>query len=146
MKPYHMTIDNDWIEIHAFTDNGRKRKVVVNSVLDYHCFFLAEAKKYNCDIDSLPPLMCSSSMDFPEDSTKSKTVIELANVIRSGELSETAQKEMKKMGRGRALSPKHRAQLRLIRDNLLKKRAAAALELNELEQRLTEIVAQLEGK
>lgn len=56
-----------------------KRKV--KSVSDFQNFIKSRIKKFNLNVDDLF-VMCSSSMDFPEESTSNKKVIALAHALR----------------------------------------------------------------
>jgi len=62
-------------------EGGPQVKREVTSVKDFTQFILAKAKAAKCEPDDLI-IMCSSSMDFPEDSTTNKATIDLAHDLR----------------------------------------------------------------
>ena len=75
---YNLSVNNDRIEVKS---EGLTSVRVITDIQYYIRFFTSEAERIGCDIDDLT-VMCSSSMDWPEDSTKNKETIALANEIR----------------------------------------------------------------
>jgi hypothetical protein len=63
------------------TAGGPQIQRPITSVEDFLTFIKAKADAAHCDPDDLI-IMCSSSMDFPEEYTKDPKVIKLANDLR----------------------------------------------------------------
>jgi hypothetical protein len=61
--------------------NGPQIMREITSVEDFTDFIKEKAKAAKCEVDDLI-IMCSSSMDFPEESTKNKKTIKLAHALR----------------------------------------------------------------
>ena len=83
---YGLGIQNDKVVLrYADTEKQgsfeKQKRRVVTSEQDFKSFMQARMKKYNLKADDLI-IMCSSSMDFPEDSTNNKKTIALARALR----------------------------------------------------------------
>ena len=83
---YGLGIRNNRVELrYADTERQRswehQKRRVVTSVDDFRNFIQSRMKKYKHTADDLI-IMCSSSMDFPEDSTSNKKTIALAHELR----------------------------------------------------------------
>jgi hypothetical protein len=80
---YVLGIKNDNVVLRFTSKEGQKRQTerVVKSETDFREFMLARMKKYNLKQEDLI-IMCSSSMDFPEDDTENKATIALAHALR----------------------------------------------------------------
>lgn len=140
---YTLGVDNDKVVLrwHAC---GRRHDLELNSVLDYIAFVLSTANEVGCDADDLT-VMCSSSMDFPKDSTKNRATIKLAHALRADNLTAQLDAERAKMGQGMALSRKQRNQLIVLCDYLTARKAALDTEAHALELRRASLHAQVMG-
>lgn len=120
----------------------------IESLHDYTCLILRETERLKCEVDDLT-IMCSSAMDFPDEYTDDKKVIELAHIIRSQDPElkfARREKERKAMGRGKNLSPKHRRQLMMVQRMLKRRLAQIKEEVNERLFAIASIEAQLSAK
>lgn len=79
---YGLGIENDKVMLrYQDTAKGPQLKRIVESVADFASFITERCKKAKVKPDDLI-IMCSSSMDFPEDSTDNKKTIALARKLR----------------------------------------------------------------
>lgn len=79
---YGLGIDNDKVVLrYQDKAKGPQIKRVIESVEDFVAFIKERCKKAKVKPDDLI-IMCSSSMDFPEDSTDNKKTIALAHALR----------------------------------------------------------------
>ena len=80
---YGLGVYKDGVYIRYVDSSKQKtqtrRKIV--SVEDFVTFIKERAKKFKCEPDDFI-IMCSSSMDFPDEYTKDKKVIKLAHDLR----------------------------------------------------------------
>lgn len=80
--PYILGIRNDRVQISWSTRSGNRRYHALGSAADFRAFSAKQQAKYKCKADDLV-VMCSSSMDFPEDATDNKATIKLAMLLTS---------------------------------------------------------------
>ncbi len=79
---YGLGIRNDKVMIrYVDTERGKQKERIVKSVDDFKNFIITRMKLAKCEPEDLI-IMCSSSMDFPEDSTNNKKTIKLARELR----------------------------------------------------------------
>lgn len=79
---YCMGIHDDKVKIRYIEkDGGPEVLREITSIKDYAHFLKGQMEKLRCELDDLC-IMCSSSMDFPEDSTDNKKTIKLAHELR----------------------------------------------------------------
>lgn len=79
---YGLGIRDDRVELrYQNTAKGKQLRRVITSVKDFQQFIIDRCKKAKVKPDDLI-VMCSSSMDFPEDSTSNKKTIALARALR----------------------------------------------------------------
>ena len=83
---YGLGISDDKVVLR-YCDNEKQsswekqKRRVITSVDDFARFMHERMKKYNLKEHDII-MMCSSSMDFPEDSTDNKATIKLARALR----------------------------------------------------------------
>jgi hypothetical protein len=79
---FGLGIYDDKVKIrYVEREGGPQIKRVVTSVDDFIKFIKEKCKAAKCTPEDLI-IMCSSSMDFPEDSTDNKKTIKLAKALR----------------------------------------------------------------
>lgn len=79
---YGLGIEDDKVMLrYQDTARGPQKKHVVESVEDFAAFIKQRCDKAKIKFDDLI-IMCSSSMDFPQDSTDNKKTIKLAKALR----------------------------------------------------------------
>jgi hypothetical protein len=77
MKRIYLTVKDDGLEVIYGEPNGRvEDRALITHAKELHEFFLAHP-----DTDLV---LCSSSLDFPEEYTSNKEIIELCDDIRNG--------------------------------------------------------------
>jgi hypothetical protein len=74
---FFLTVEKDGLWVRNHTGHRWKLKTVEQ----YNEFFARKARQYNLDIEDFT-ILCSSSLDFPEDYTRNKDTIALCNLIR----------------------------------------------------------------
>lgn len=80
---YGLGVEEDGVYIR-YIDTAKQKKPTlrkIESVNDFVTFIKTRAEKFKCTPDDFI-IMCSSSMDFPEEVTKDKKIIKLAHAIR----------------------------------------------------------------
>ncbi len=80
---YSLEVCEDGVYVRYVNSAKQKTQThrKIESVEDFITFIKERAKKFRCQPDDFI-IMCSSSMDFPEESTKNKKVIALAYALR----------------------------------------------------------------
>ncbi len=75
-------VRDDQVKVHFVEREGGPRiERIITSVRDFARFIVDKAKAAKCQPDDLI-ILYSSSMDFPEDSTRNKVTIKLARALR----------------------------------------------------------------
>lgn len=74
--PGYLTVEKDGIHARLMGDKSDKTKAVVKTWEELVAW---------CQEHGVDNFMCSSSLDFPEEYTKSKKIIALCDKIRNGE-------------------------------------------------------------
>jgi hypothetical protein len=79
---FGLGVDKDGVYIR-YVEIGQKkeRRRKVESVVDFSTFMIERSEKAGVLVDDFI-VMCSSSMDFPEEYTSDKNVIKLARELR----------------------------------------------------------------
>jgi len=81
-KQFSLGVEDNKVKIYFVKKKGGPEiRRTIKSVEDFAKFITAKAEEAKCKVDDLI-IMCSSSMDFPEDSTKDPDVIKLAHALR----------------------------------------------------------------
>jgi hypothetical protein len=80
---YGLGVEKDGVYIRYVDSSKQKKQTLrkIESVEDFVSFIKARAEKFKCTPDDFI-IMCSSSMDFPDEYTKNKKVIKLAHALR----------------------------------------------------------------
>ena len=80
---YGLGIENDQVIVrYSNTINGPVHKHPIKNKQEFIDFVVPRAKKAGAKNWADLIIVCSSSMDFPEDSTKKKATIRLARALR----------------------------------------------------------------
>ena len=80
---YGLGVYEDGVYIrYQDTAKGKQKRRKLTSRADFVAFMKARMAKFGILDDTELIISCSSSMDFPEDSTKDKKVIALARELR----------------------------------------------------------------
>jgi hypothetical protein len=79
---FFLTIEYDNVVVKYDGTSGGKVTRPIRDIEDYRQFFISKADEAGVDIDNFD-VMCSSSIDFPEEHTKNPKTINLAREIRS---------------------------------------------------------------
>jgi hypothetical protein len=84
---FYLTIKNDNVVVE-YEDSCKKEITrTFENIDDYAIFFSTIAKEAEVEFDDLI-IMCSSSLDWPEDSTDNIETIKLADAIRGNNVAE----------------------------------------------------------
>lgn len=122
---YGLTCKSDGVYLrYQDTDKGKEKQLKIKSVEHLDQFLFERAKKAGCYVEDFI-VMCSSSMDFPEESTGSKKVITLAHAVRNP-LPRNWGYEVKDMYSGKAVLVKDVEELDKRVSQLIREGAAPA--------------------